>query len=209
MKVIKYSKINLKEIIESIKKGEIIICPTDTIYGLVADAKNDKAVKKIFEIKKRQKKNPIPVFVKDVKMAKELAQIDRKKQEFLNKIWPGEITVVLKRRKNCKLPGIIFGGKETIGLRIPKNNLIKNLLKETNRPLTGTSANLSGKEGSGSIEKVLRQFEKQKFQPDLAIDAGDLKKKKASTVIDFKKNIPRILRKGGFSQKELLKMLEQ
>ena len=178
-----------------LKTGKVIICPTDTVYGLVANAANEKAVKKIFKIKKREKGKPIPIFVKDIEMAKKLALIGEKQEKFLKKVWPGKVTAVLKRKKNCGLPAILFGGKKTIGLRIPNYRLVNELLKRLNKPLTGTSANISGKPALTGNKEVLEQFENQKDKPDLFLDAGSLPKSFPSKVIDLTKDKIKILRK--------------
>ncbi len=212
MRIIEISFKNLnqvaEEIVRLIRKGGIIVYPTDTIYGLIADATNGKAVKKVLEIKKRRSRKPLPIFVKDVKIAKALAQIDREQQKFLTKIWPGEVTVVLKRREDCGLPKILFGKTKTIGLRIPKHKLVNILLEKINKPLVGTSANISGRPGSTKIKKVLTQFKNKRYQPDLVIDAGNLKLSKPSTVVDLTGSNPRILRTGELSKEELLKILK-
>ncbi|GAI43632.1 unnamed protein product, partial [marine sediment metagenome] len=159
---------------KSIKEGEVVICPTDTVYGLISDATNEKAVKKLFKIKKRSVLKPIPIFVKDMKMAKKFARINKKQEEFLKKVWPGKVTVVLKRRKKkIKLFGV---AKDTIALRIPKYKLINELLKKLNCPLIGTSANISGKPASTKIKTVTFQFKNQKFLPDLVLNSGNLRK---------------------------------
>jgi len=188
----------VKEIAEELKTGKVIVCPTDTVYGILADAANEKAAKKIFDIKKRQKRKPIPVFVKDIRMAKRIAFIDKKQEKFLKKVWSGKITVILKRKINSGLPKILFGQKKTIGLRIPDYKLVNILLKKINRPLTGTSANISGKLPSTKIKEVLKQFENQKIQPDLVINAGNLPKSSPSTVINLTGKKPKILRKGDY-----------
>lgn len=212
MRIIKISFKNFnqtaKEIIKLIRKGGVIICPTDTIYGLIADATSEIAVTKVLKVKKRKKQKPLPIFVKDVKIAKTLSQIDRKQQKFLAKIWPGEVTVVLKRREDCGLSKILFGKTKTIGLRIPKHKLVSILLEKINKPLVGTSANISGKPGSTEIKKVLAQFKDKKFQPDLIIDAGNLRLSKPSTVVDLTGSKPKILRTGKLSKEELLKILK-
>ena len=182
----------LKEAIKAIKHGKVIICPTDTVYGLIADATDKKAVEKVFKIKKRKKENPLPIFVKDVRMAKKLAKIDKKQEEFLKSVWPGKITVVLKRNK---IKGIYGLDKKTIALRIPKHKLVNNLLKKIKKPLIGTSANLSGKHSTVEIKKVLAQFKDKKYQPDLIINAGNLPKNKPSIVLDLRVFPPKILRR--------------
>lgn len=188
----------MEKLVESIKKGEVLILPTDTVYGLIADATNEKAVEKLFKIKKRKLKKPIPIFVKDIKMARDVALIDKEQGKFLKGIWPGKVTVVLKRRKELKMYGV---DKRTIALRIPRYKLMDVLLKKINRPLTGTSANISGKPASTKIKEVISQFKNQPpttgggGQPDLIIDAGNLPKSRPSRVIDLTEKKPKILRK--------------
>ena len=186
----------VEKAVEYLERGQVIVCPTDTVYGLLADATNDKAAEKVFEIKNRNKKKAIPIFVKDVEMAKKIALMDKDMEEFLKELWPGKITVALKRKKNCGLSKILFGNRETIGLRIPNHKLIKEILKKINKPLTGTSANISGKASSTRIKEILEQFEGQEVKPDLILDAGNLPKNFPSTVVDFSKDKPKIIRRG-------------
>jgi len=196
MRILKLSQKNLKEIVEiaakSIQQGKVLVCPTDTVYGLVCDATNEKAVEKVFKIKRRVAKKPIPIFVKDTKMAKKLAKIDKKQEKFLKSVWPGKVTVVLRPKK--KFPKGIGKPKKEIGLRIPNYKFINQLLSIVDCPLTGTSANISGKPPSTKIKEVLEQFKNQKSLPDLVIDVGNLKPSKPSTVIDLTTSPPKILR---------------
>lgn len=188
----KLEKTKLILIINLLKKDKVIIFPTDTVYSLAADATSKKAVKKVFQIKKRSPNNPIPIFIKDIRMAKKLAIIDKIQEKFLKTVWPGKITVVLRRRKSkIKLFNV---DQKTIALRIPNFKPVNFLLKKLNRPLVGTSANISGKPASGNIKKVLSQFKNQKHQPDLVIDAGNLPKRKPSTVLGLTVSPPKILR---------------
>ena len=196
MEILRLNQKNLKEIVGQaaglIKKGKVIVCPTDTVYGLVADASSKKAVGKVFRIKKRKKEKPVPVFVKDLKAAKRLAEISKEKEEFLKKVWPGKVTVVLER-KQAKLYGV---DKKTVALRIPKYKLVNELLEELKSPLTGTSANISGKPYSTKIKIVLNQFKGRKARPDLVIDAGDLQDSPPSKVVDLTAQRAKVLRKG-------------
>ena len=184
MRVLKVSKQNLNEAAKAIKNGKVLVCPTDTVYGLLCDAANKKAVGNLFKLKKRSSKKPIPMFVKDISMAKRIARINKKEEDFLRKVWPGKVTAVLISKK----------GKGTIGIRIPKYKFVLNLLKKVNCPLTGTSANISGKPSSTKIKEVLKQFENQKYQPDLVLDADNLKSSRPSMVIDLTQDY-KILRK--------------
>ena len=195
MKIIKINQKNFQKIVKiierSIKQGKIMVLPTDTVYGLVCDATNKKAVGKLFKIKKRPKNKPIPIFVKDIKIVKKIAKIDKTKEKILKSVWPGKTTVVLNRKGETKLYGV---DKKTIALRIPKYKLINELLKRLNLPFTGTSANISDRPASTKIRQVIDQFKKEKIQPDLIIDAGNLPKNKPSTVIDLTISLPKILR---------------
>ena len=196
MKIFKINPKNFKKIVKiakkSIKEGKVLICPTDTVYGLIADATNKKAVEKIFKIKNRPFKKPIPIFVKDIKMAKKIAKIDKKQGKFLRKVWPGKVTVILKPKR--KFPKGIGKPKKEIGLRVPNYKIINQLLLTVDRPLTGTSANISRKSASTEIQKIVNQFRDQKHQPDLIIDAGNLPKSKPSKIIDLTTISLKILR---------------
>ena len=200
---LKLSNKNIDSVVKiaerAVKEGEIIVAPTDTVYGLLADATNKEAVERVFQIKKRRKNKAISVLVKDLKMAKQLAVIDKKTEQILKKIWPGQITIVLKKKKGVK----VFGAKKrTIALRIPNHRFIRKILEETDRPLVSTSANISGKPASVKIKNILTQFKNKKYLPDLIIDAGNLEKGLPSTIIDLTKKNPTILRRG----KEVLKI---
>lgn len=184
MEILKLNIRNYREIfqeaVEAIKEGRALICPTDTVYGLICDAANKKAVERLYKIKKRPKSKPIPVFVSDIKMAKKLVHINKEQEKFLKKVWPGKVTVVLPAKNS----------NTTIGIRIPSHGFVLGLAKHIG-PLAESSANISGKSASTKIKEVLRQFTIQrgsgqgKYQPDLVIDAGNLKKSKQSKVIDL------------------------
>jgi len=182
----------IKKAVGIIRKSGVIVYPTDTVYGLICDATDKKAVKKLFKIKKRSFKKAVSIFVKDIKMAKKLAVINKKQEKLFKKYWPGKITVVLNRKGIRKLYGV---DKKTIAIRIPKYKFINNLQKKLNFPLTGTSANVSGKPASTKIKEILKQFQNERSQPDLIVSAGNLKPAKPSTIIDLTGPKPKILRK--------------
>ncbi|MGB9743332.1 MAG: L-threonylcarbamoyladenylate synthase [Minisyncoccales bacterium] len=181
----------LKEAVNLLKQGGVLVFPTDTVYGLLADAIQQAAVVKIFKIKKRPLNKPLPIFVRDLKMAKKLAQINQKQEEFLKQVWPGKVTVVLKRKKGIKIYGV---EPKTIALRIPRYSLINCLLKKLKHPLIGTSANLSGQPATTRLRDVLGQFKNQPIQPDLFIEAN-LKPGRPSLVFDLTTEEIKILRK--------------
>ena len=128
-------------------------------------------------------------------MAKKLAIIDKKQEELLKELWPGKVTVVLERKRNCGLPKTLFGREETIGLRIPDYKLVAELLNRTKKPLIGTSANISGRGPFARIKEVLEGFEEEECRPDLILDAGNLPPSSPSLIIDLTSKKTKILRK--------------
>lgn len=192
MKIVKANEAAIKEAADILKRGGVVLSPTDTVYGLLADIASRKSVSKLFKIKERDLKKPVPVFVKNIKAAKELAEIDEAQEGFLKKCWPGKITIVLRRKKGKQFFGV---DKETIGLRIPKYRILNKILGKVDFPLSGTSANISGLPSSNKISEILKQFEGKKWQPDFVLDAGNLKENNPSKIVDLTKGEMRILRK--------------
>ncbi len=190
MEVIKQSPKIIDRIVLALKNGGVVICPTDTVYGFLADATNKKAVNKIFKIKKRPKSKPLSIFVKDFKMAESLAKISESQTKTLRKFWPGKVTVVLKRKLGTKLYGV---KKDTIAIRIPKYKFLNDLLKKINRPLVQTSVNISAQKPLNKIDDILATFGKSKLV-GFTIDGGSVKNAKSSKVIDLTLKKQKILR---------------
>lgn len=192
MKEIKLKEVDVKRLVDGLARGKVIVCPTDTVYGLICDIRNKKALDKLFKIKGREKIKPIPIFIKDIKMAKSLAKINKEQNDFLKTVWPGKVTVILNRKKGKKLYGL---KKDKIALRIPDYKIIKDLFKTINFPISGTSANISGKDSAINVKEILGQFKGKKVLPDLIIDGGRLNKRKSSSIFDLTVKPFKILRK--------------
>lgn len=173
-------------------KGKVLVVPTDTVYGLLADATNKKAVQKVFLVKGREKGKPVPIFVKDIAMAKTFARVSSLQEKYIRKVWPGKVTVVLKSRGKLSKE---TGTNSSVGLRIPKHRFVQAILHKVRLPLTGTSANLTKKPSLISSKEVFEVFEKQKNKPDIVIDAGKLPKSRPSRVVDISGKKAKILRK--------------
>lgn len=188
MEVIKKNKVEVKRIITALKNGAVLVLPTDTVYGLVCDAGNITAVEKIFQIKKRDKQKPLPIFVKDIDQAKELAFIDYKQESFLKENWPGAVTVILKTKQKISN---LLSKDGTIGLRMPNCSLLNEILNKFNGPLAQTSANISGEQVITKIEDILEKFSDQDI---FMIDAGDLPDKKPSKIINLTGGVKKTLR---------------
>ena len=194
MKITRQSIKALNKAVAVLKEGGVVICPTDTVYGFLAGASNKKAVEKIYKIKKRPKSKPLPIFVKDIKMAKELAQIDDRQAKILRKLWPGKYTFILKRKiTDVRRPELItdvgrpelYGvAKDTVALRIPKHAFLQKLLKKINRPLVQTSVNISNQKPLSDIDSTVAVFDKNKAI-GLVINGGSVKRAQPSTIIDL------------------------
>jgi len=195
----------LQKAAETILRGGVVVVPTDTVYGLAADATNPDAVMRIFRIKKRPHTKPVPVIIRDMAMAKNLAYLNSRLEKILSILWPGAVTVILQ--KKAMMPDLITAGKRTIGLRLPDYKLLHYLLEVVGRPMTATSANISGEEPSIDAEEVARQFTKGFYKPDLVLDAGRLKFSEPSTVLDLAAPEPKIIRIGPVNPKKLMEIL--
>ena len=179
--------------------GGIIISPTDTVYGILGDATNEMAIQKIFTVKVRPETKVLPIFVKDIAAARRLAYISDAKAGFLEKVWPGPVTVVFDHKE--KLPSSLTGGF-TIGIRVPNNHFLQTLLGKLPFPLVQTSANMTGKPPAQNLEEIKRYFTGKEIEPDLIIDGGIIKGQ-PSVVIDFTRDKPLVLRTGILSPIEL------
>ena len=191
---------------EIIIKGGVAVVPTDTVYGLAVNPFDEAAAEKLFKIKNRPKDRPVPIFVKNLAMARRLSFIDARKEKFLKRVWPGKITVVLDK-KNL-VPNFLTGWQKTIGLRIPDFEFINLLIKKLNFPITGTSANISGGRPETKIKKIVSQFKDKELKPDLIVDAGDLPQSEPSTVIDLTGKEPIVLRVGPVDKKQLSNVID-
>ena len=151
-KIIKYSKNSIRLLKQSLEDGNIIAVPTDTVYGLIADAYNEKAVNKIFKIKLRPKKLPLIIFVSSIEEAKKIGNFSKYDELLAKAFWPGDLTLIVKRKSNK----IFYGHKSstTVGIRIPNHKALLNLLIETKKPLASTSANSHKEKAPKNIKEL-------------------------------------------------------
>lgn len=186
--------------VDTLQSGGIVIGPTDTVYGIFGNAENEEAIKKIFALKQRPQEKALPIFIKDIVMARQYAYISDAKVKFLEKIWPGAVTVIFHHKR--KLPKILTGGKDTIGLRLPNRSFLKELLARLDFPLAETSANVSGKPPAKNLKEIEEHFNLQELKPDLVIDAGEIFGS-PSTLVDFSRDQMRLVRIGWMNKSEL------
>ncbi|MFH1285041.1 MAG: L-threonylcarbamoyladenylate synthase [Candidatus Micrarchaeota archaeon] len=188
----------LKQAREALLAGKLIIYPTDTLYGIGANALDEKAVEEVRDAKEREPK-PISILVSDLKMLEKHCKISKKTRELLIELLPGPYTFILKAK--TKFPSAVTTtGK--VGVRVPEYAFMRALVKELNFPITTTSANLSGKSAPSSLEEV---EEKVRSVCELAIDGGKCRFSEGSTIVDLTEKEPKVLRKGaGFQELMLL-----
>ncbi|MFA6296393.1 MAG: L-threonylcarbamoyladenylate synthase [Patescibacteria group bacterium] len=190
MNIIKLAEINILEIIEYLKNNKVIVAPTETAYGLLANALSDEAVKKVFEIKQREISKELSVFMRDIEMAKKYVEFNGEAMRLAEKYLPGPLTLVLKVKK--KMPFV----KNSLGIRISNNDIIKKIMENVDFPVTATSANIANEKACYSVDEIKAQFTNKEKQPDLVIDGGKLNFGCISTVIDLTGEKVKILRQG-------------
>jgi len=179
----------IEKAVEILKKNELIVYPTDTLYGIGGNPFNEDVVKKIFEVKKRANV-PISVAVSNMDMIKKIAFMNPAALKFCEEFLPGPVTVVLFKKKN--IPEILTGGSEKIGVRIPDNKIALEIINRFG-PITSTSANIHKGKNPADIETAKTQLGER---VQLYIDDGKCKYSKPSTVVDVSDGKIKILREG-------------
>ncbi|RLG36143.1 MAG: threonylcarbamoyl-AMP synthase [Candidatus Alkanophagales archaeon] len=179
----------VKKAVKAIKAGNLVIYPTETVYGIGADAFSKSAIVKVYEVKGRDFRSPISVAVSDYEMLEEVAIVETAEEEFfIKQLLPGPVTLLLRRRPS--LPDILTGGSELVGVRLPEHELARKIINATG-PITSTSANISGRKPPTRIEEV---DEGLRREIHVVIDGGISKYGKPSTVVDLKSK--KIIRRG-------------
>jgi len=187
----------------SLQNGEVIVMPTDTVYGLAALAEDESAVKKIFKIKNRPKTMPLIIFVRSLEEAKKIAEFNELDIILAKNFWPGPLTLILNKKKK----NIYNGDKRLskIGIRIPRNKAMLSLLNNIKKPLATTSANLHKEKNERSIKNL-----KILLSRDLktAIFSNEKMTFKESTLVATYANEVKILRHGQLNKSQIRKVIK-
>jgi len=181
-----------------VKKGGIVIFPTDTVYGVGCDPYNKKSVKKIYDLKSRDFSKPFPILVDSKETAKKIAMFDETSDRITEKFWPGPLTVILKLTDDKLKKSLNL--EEKIAVRVPNNQCVLKLLKKCNF-LVGTSANISNQNSSSDPDECLKNM--QNF--DIFVDGGIIDSKGESTIIEIENGKVKIIREGSLNKNEILK----
>jgi L-threonylcarbamoyladenylate synthase len=190
---------DLSHVVAALKRGEVIVYPTETLYGLGADALNLDAVEKVFQLKGRDPQTPIPVLVADREMLGALVdEIPALAEKLMAKFWPGPLTLVLAARKD--IPSALLNADGGIGVRISSQPIATELVRALGRPLTATSANPSGREPARTAEQARDYFSEE---IRVYLDGGPLVSKIGTTVVEIGNNAITIIREGEIGRSEL------
>jgi len=196
---------NIKKAQKLINKSECIAIPTETVYGLAANAYSDKACKKIYELKKRQKNNPLIVHYFSIQILKNDCILNNNFLKLYKIFCPGPITFILNLKKNSKISKIVTNKKNNVAVRFPRHPITRHLLKKINFPLAAPSANLSSKVSAVCSADVKDDFGKKlKY----VLEGGKSSIGLESTIVDVRSK-PKILRLGGLEISAIEKVLDR
>ena len=186
----------IKKVVEIFKNGRVIVFPTDTVYGIGCDPYNENAVKKIYEIKSRNKIKSLPVLAYSIDIVKQIVMMDKLTEKIVEKYWPGPLTLILKL-KDQKLKKSL-NLEEKIAIRIPNSECTLKLLKECNL-LVGTSANVSGDSSFTDPQKCIENLKNY----DAFVDGGTITSKGESTIIEIENEKIHVIREGALKKEDI------
>jgi L-threonylcarbamoyladenylate synthase len=190
-----------------ISRGGVVVCPTDTGYAFSADALNTQAIARVFDLKGRSFANPMHVAVDSIEAAGKYAHVNQAARYLAAHFLPGALTMVLPKKE--VIPLMLVAGLETVGIRIPDNNVILNLAGTTGKPITTTSANVSGRPTPYSVEEITAQLGGDVRKIALILDQGPIKIHELSTIVDLTVSPPQLIRQGRVSWLEIHEVLKR
>ena len=191
--------------VEILKAGGIVAYPTDTVYGLGADAFNIHAVSRVYEVKKRLRTLPLPVLIAEIEQVDLVAStVPTYAKLLMKRFWPGGLTLVLF--KAASFPDVVTAGSDKVAVRIPDHALPLTIIRKLGRPIVGTSANVSNKPSPVTAQEVEQQLD---GQVDLIVDMGRCPGGVESTVVDVSGEAPVVLRRGILIEGEIMKIYRE
>lgn len=188
----------LQRALETIENGGILVYPTDTVYGMGCDLHNKDALDRLYRLKKIPKRKPLSFICSDLKMVSSYAKLPNSAHSMMRKLLPGPFTFILQASR--EVPKLMISKQRTVGIRVPEQDLVLELVRRLGRPLVNTSA-------SDSLDEVVsdpEQIEELYPRADLMISMG-LQKSEASTILDFTSGAPEIIREGAGDLSEYLR----
>ena len=196
----KYSGKVIQQAYEILSKGELLAIPSETVYGLGADATSDSAISRIYKIKKRPHINPLILHVSNINMVEQFAETNTLFYSLSKYFWPGPLTVILNQKKNNEISKLATSNLSSVAVRLPDNKIFQNIIEKFNNPIAAPSANISGNISPTNPYHVYEDFGEE---IKLIVDGGQSEKGVESTVVDVRSNDIIILRDGPITQKML------
>ena len=191
----------LEKASEFIKQGKIVVFPTETVYGIGANGLDEKAVRKLYEVKKRPLNKPISLLVSNMEMVKTIAQdITEVEYKIMGKFFPGPLTIILKKKDI--VPDIVTAGQETVGVRMPSGEMARKLVELSGVPIATPSANISGQPSGTNLSEIKENF---KESVDFYIDGGNSELGISSTIVQVIDGKIKILRQGSITLEQIEK----
>ncbi|MBR2241108.1 MAG: threonylcarbamoyl-AMP synthase [Clostridia bacterium] len=195
----------LNKCVQVLQHGGLVIFPTETVYGIGASAYCEEAVKRIYEAKNRPNDKPLSILVSDKNEISKYAIIENDlEKKIIENFMPGPITIILKKKQGVF--DYISSGKDTIGIRIPDNEIILQLLKKSGLPIVAPSANISGKPSGIELNEILKDFNEK---VDVCIDGGKARLSESSTIVQIVEGRPVILREGTIKLESINEILNK
>ena len=188
-----------------IRAGDLVVMPTETVYGLAADATNDAAVARIFEAKGRPRFNPLICHVADAEMAARYVVVPPLAQKLIEAFWPGPLTLVLPRRPDAELSLLVSAGLDTVAVRAPGHESARALIRAADRPLAAPSANRSGRISPTTAQHV--RDGQLLIAPAAIIDGGPCRVGIESTIVKIDDGVVTMLRPGGAARSDIERVL--
>ncbi|HJD65271.1 MAG TPA: threonylcarbamoyl-AMP synthase [Rickettsia endosymbiont of Diachasma alloeum] len=186
----------IKQAVTFIKLGKIVVFPTETVYGIGADATNQEACLKIFQFKNRPVINPFIVHVSSIEQAKEIGKFNYIAEKIAEKFWSGPLSIVVPLKENANIAPAVTAGLKTLAIRIPSHPLALELIKQSGKPIAAPSANPSNYISPTRLEHVTKHFKDNKEIFILTVEDYQSKYGLESTIVDTTTDIPTILREG-------------
>lgn len=194
----------LKKPAQILKNGGIVVFPTETIYGIGVNSLDKTAIEKLYTVKNRPLNKPISLLISNIEMIENVAKdILPEEYALMKAFMPGPLTIILKKKDN--ISNLLTANTNTIGVRMPANEIALNLINYAGMPIATPSANISGKPSGTNIETIMKDFGNS---VDVYIDGGESKLGLASTVVQIVNGIPNILRQGVITEKNIIDILQ-
>jgi L-threonylcarbamoyladenylate synthase len=188
----------------ALREGRLVAFPTETVYGLGADATNGEAVARVYAAKGRPSFNPLIAHVADTEAAFALGHFTPEAKALAHAFWPGPLSLVVPRRADCPVSLLASSGQDSIAIRVPSHSMALDLLRATGRPVVAPSANPSGRISPTTADHVRRHL---KDKVAMVLDGGRCKVGVESSVVSFLEDGPKLLRQGGITRTEIEKVL--